>query len=109
MIEVKCPFNPTEHAMNLRLRTQDQFKEYHDEYYPQIQMQLLCSGREWCDFVSFDPRVVNDEFKLHVLRIYRDVQMLYDMEYRIIEAVKLRDGMMEEVVLGRGGLRSEKL
>jgi len=107
MIEVKCPFNPTEHAMNLRLMTQERFKEYHDEYYPQIQMQLLCSGREWCDFVSFDPRVVNEEFKLHVLRIYPDIDMIENVKHRINEAVKLRDSMMEEVLLCRSTIRVE--
>lgn len=99
MIEVKCPFNPTEHAMNLQLNTQEDFKEYHDEYYPQIQMQLLCSGRMWCDFVSFDPRVVREELKLYVLRIYPDKEMLDNMKNRIVEAVKLRDMMLEKALL----------
>ena len=99
LIEVKCPFNPTEHAMNLQLTNQEEFKEYHDEYYPQIQMQLLCSGRAWCDFVSFDPRVVREELKLHVLRIYPDEEMQDNMKHRITEAVKLRDAMLEKALL----------
>lgn len=105
MIEVKCPFNPTEHAMNLLLTTQEDFKEYHDEYYPQIQMQLLCSGRAWCDFVSFDPRVVREELKLKRLRIFRDEEMLDNMTYRITEAVKLRDEMLEKALLKRDDAR----
>jgi hypothetical protein len=27
-----------------------------DKYHKQMQFQLACSGRAWCDFVSFDPR-----------------------------------------------------
>lgn len=100
MIEVKCPFNPTEHATNLLLTTCQDFKEYHDEYYPQIQMQLLCSGRLWCDFVSFDPRVVREELKLKRIRIYPDEEMLLDMSNRITEAVKLRDDMLSKALLG---------
>ena len=26
------------------------------EYFRQIKMNLLCTGRKWCDFVSFDPQ-----------------------------------------------------
>jgi len=30
-----------------------------DEHRPQMLAQLACSGRRWCEFVAFDPRVKN--------------------------------------------------
>lgn len=97
MIEVKCPWNPAEHVNNMLIVDQSAFKAYHDDYYPQIQMQLLCSGRSWVDFVSFDPRCVNDAHKLHVIRIYRDDAMIQELEYRILEAVNIRNEMLNVI------------
>ena len=28
-----------------------------DEHKPQMLLQLACTGRQWCDFVGFDPRI----------------------------------------------------
>lgn len=42
-----------------------------DDYFPQVQMQLWISDREWCDFVGYDPRVKNG-LKLFIIRVYRD-------------------------------------
>lgn len=97
MTEIKCPFNPTNHTANMLIIDQKAFSDYHKVYYPQIQMQLLCSGRSWVDFVSFDPRCVNDAHKLHVIRIYRDDAMIQELEYRILEAVKIRNEMLNVI------------
>lgn len=39
-----------------------------DEHKPQICAQLLCTGRAWCDFVAFDPRVQAASRRLFVAR-----------------------------------------
>ena len=44
-------------------------KACHDYYY-QIQTQLYCTGRQWCDFV------VRTDKDLHIERIYRDESWL---------------------------------
>ena len=38
-----------------------------EEHKPQMIVQLMCTGREWCDFVSFDPRVKGPK-RLFVIR-----------------------------------------
>ena len=53
LIEIKCP-NSTTHIETLRRGT------YDDEYLPQMQWQMACTGRQWCDFVSYDPRLPED-------------------------------------------------
>jgi hypothetical protein len=97
VLEVKCPWNPTEHVRNMMLADQTAFKAYHDDYYPQIQMQLLCTGRKWCDFVSFDPRCVREEHRLHIIRIERDEEMIEVLKYRISEAVKERNKILQTI------------
>ncbi|SPU26477.1 putative phage-type endonuclease [Candidatus Bartonella washoeensis] len=49
LIEVKCPRSAT----HMRFCIDDKIKP---EYHAQMQFQMACTGRKWCDFVSFDPR-----------------------------------------------------
>lgn len=37
------------------------------KYVPQMALQLACTGRQWCDFVSYDPRMPEDH-RLFVVR-----------------------------------------
>jgi putative phage-type endonuclease len=65
MLEIKCP------------NTTTQIKRFIDnvglpsDYKPQVQCQLWVSEREWCDFVSFDPRIDVNAGYIRT-RVYRD-------------------------------------
>lgn len=50
LIEIKCPTTPKHLSWVIA-------GEVPDEHKPQMLAQLACTGREWVDFVSFDPRV----------------------------------------------------
>lgn len=65
MTEIKCPFNPTNHIFAM---TSDRVP---DEHIPQIQSNLWITGREWCDFVSFDPREASPR-DLYIKRVFPD-------------------------------------
>ncbi len=80
LIEIKCPTTATQVRRALS-------KEYHTDYKAQIQMQLWVSGREWCDFVSFDPRLNCDASYLQE-RVYRDEEYIKEMEKRIAQFVE---------------------
>ncbi len=49
LIEIKCPFS---------LRQEGEHKSINDQphYYAQVQFQLWCTEREWCDFWQWSPR-----------------------------------------------------
>lgn len=64
LIEVKCP-NTATHIETLLTNTVDR------KYLLQMQFQMACTGRVWCDFVSFDPRLPA-EMHLWIKRILRD-------------------------------------
>ena len=49
LVEIKCP-NSATHMETLVSRKIPQ------KYIPQMMWQMSCTGRNWCDFVSFDPR-----------------------------------------------------
>ena len=55
-----------------------------EEYGPQVQWQMACTGRTWCDFGSYDPRVP-DEMKLFLVRIARDDAVFAIMEEQVGE------------------------
>ncbi|WP_335954040.1 lambda exonuclease family protein [Acinetobacter higginsii] len=61
-IEVKCP-DTTTHLNTLLT------KQVPDEYIPQITSQLSCTRREWCDFISFDPRL-EPELQIIIIRVF---------------------------------------
>ncbi|WP_151738830.1 lambda exonuclease family protein [Acinetobacter junii] len=61
-IEVKCP-DTTTHLNTLLT------KEVPEEYIPQIASQLACTRREWCDFVSYDPRL-EPELQIIIIRVF---------------------------------------
>ena len=49
LVEIKCP-NSATHLDTLITR------KIPTKYVPQMMWQMICTGRKWCDFVSFDPR-----------------------------------------------------
>lgn len=64
LIEIKCP-NTSTHIDTLLGGAVP------GKYVTQIQWQLACTGRAWCDFVSFDPRMP-ENMQLFVKRVTRD-------------------------------------
>lgn len=64
LAEFKCP-NTATHIKTLRGGKIDR------TYRLQMQWQMECTGRAWCDFVSYDPRLP-PEMALHVERVERD-------------------------------------
>ena len=75
LIEIKCPFNSGVHIETL-------LGGMPKEHVAQVQGQLWITGRQWCDFVSFDPRMP-EPLQLHIQRIPRDAAFIADLESRI--------------------------
>ena len=75
LIEIKCPYNSAVHIETL-------LRGMPDEHIPQVQGQMWITGRQWCDFVSYDPRMP-EPLQLHVQRIQRDPGFIADLEARI--------------------------
>jgi len=64
LVEIKCP-NTATHIDTLLTGTVPA------KYVTQMQWQMECTGRLWCDFVSFDPRMP-ESMRLFVHRVRRD-------------------------------------
>lgn len=57
------------------------------DHLPQVQGQMWITGRQWCDFVSFDPRLP-EKMQLHIERIKRDGEYIAKLEKEITEFIK---------------------
>jgi len=75
LVEIKCP-NTATHIDTLLTQTVP------GKYITQMQFQMACTGRQWCDFVSFDPRMPT-KAQLFVKRVYRDDGFIKEMESEI--------------------------
>lgn len=72
LIEIKCPETPT-HIEYLENR------EIPRDYQLQMLWQMACTGRAWCDFVSFDPRLP-ENIQLFKERFQRDEARIKEIE-----------------------------
>jgi putative phage-type endonuclease len=75
LIEIKCPYSTAVHIETL-------LNGMPADHIPQVQGQLWITGREWCDFVSYDPRMP-EALQLHVQRIQRDEAFIADLEAKV--------------------------
>jgi len=76
LVEVKCPNTATHIATLLG-------EKVPAKYVTQMQWQMAClPARQWCDFVSFDPRMPAD-LQLFVQRVERDDDMIAELEREV--------------------------
>ena len=77
LLEIKCP-NTATHIETLLSQSVP------GKYNTQMQFQMACTGRQWCDFVSFDNRLP-DELQLFVKRVPRDNEFIKQMEDEVVK------------------------
>jgi hypothetical protein len=86
VIEVKCPANSAYHVMFL-LMDDDDLKERKD-YFAQVQMNMLCTGKQKAYFVSYDPRMTDPSHKIRIMEVKYDEEFIETLKERIAEAEK---------------------
>ena len=62
-----------------------------------MQFQMACTGREWCDFVSFDNRLP-EELQLFVKRVLRDDTYIKLMESEIVQFIAELDDKINKLM-----------
>ncbi len=75
LIEIKCPKTTTQIDYYLK-------GDFPSTYKAQVQGQLWVSEREWCDFVSFDPRI-NGSASYFEVRVHRDEEYISELNKQI--------------------------
>jgi putative phage-type endonuclease len=72
LIECKCPQTATHIETLLGCSVPA-------KYEAQMQWQMACTGRAWCDYVSYDPRLP-ESMRLFVRRLNRDEKRIAELE-----------------------------
>lgn len=75
LVEIKCP-NTATHIDTLLGQA------IPGKYQTQMLWQMACTGRQWCDFVSFDPRLP-EAMRLFVQRLPRDDARIAELEAEV--------------------------
>lgn len=87
LIEIKCPSTTTFIAWKLAGVVPEQHK-------PQMLAQLACTGRKWCEFVAFDPRV-KVGMQLFIRRFEPTAEEIKEVETAAIQFLKEVEEMFE--------------
>jgi putative phage-type endonuclease len=75
LIEIKCP-NTSTHLDTVLASTPP------TQYVAQMQWQMACTGRQWCDFISYDPRLP-EKMQIFIQRVMRDDAMIENLEKEV--------------------------
>ena len=76
LVEIKCPNSAT------HIETLDG-ANVPAAYVTQMQWQMACTGRKWCDFVSYDPRMP-EWGRFFCVRVHRDDAVIADLEREVV-------------------------
>lgn len=89
LLEIKCP-NCATHLDTLLGRSVPA------KYLTQMQWQMACTGRAWCDFVSFDPRMPA-HMQIFVARVARDDKLISELEQMVADFLAELDAEIGEL------------
>jgi putative phage-type endonuclease len=82
MVEIKCPSSST--ALEVWLTHSQGGNPVDAKYYAQMQWQMRCAGRQWCDYVVFDPRMPS-KAQLFICRVERNADWLKTTEDEVVK------------------------
>lgn len=98
LVEIKCP-NTATHLDTLLGQSVP------GKYVTQMQWQMACTKRKWCDFVSYDPRLP-EKMQLYVERLYRADDKIEELEIAVAAFLRELDDKVDALKSRYGDLRT---
>ena len=89
LVEIKCP-NTATHIDTLLSQTVPK------KYLDQMMWQMICTGREWCDFVSYDPRMP-EHLQLFIKRIPFDAEYANTLNTEVSKFLEEVDSTIDKL------------
>jgi len=91
--EVKCPYNSANHIQNIlgskESNAQEWLKENREDYYLQLQFNMLCTGLKEGIFISYDPRAVKQKHSIAIINIKFDEPLIEKLLFRLDAAIAI--------------------
>jgi putative phage-type endonuclease len=88
IIEIKCPNTTTHIDYILKNKPPTTYKA-------QIQGILWVTGRQWCDFISYDPRMKSRKY--FCLRIQRDEEYINNLDSQVLIFLDELQELMDKI------------
>ena len=87
LIEIKCPTNKTytQYLLDGKIKP---------EYYSQMQMQMMITGRAWCDYVVYNP---NFKKSIVIKRVYPDDAEIERIINGLAKGTEMIKGIVNDV------------
>jgi len=92
IIEIKCPDSNTFTGYLLG----DSIVK---GYMAQIQGNLWILDRSWCDFIVYDPRVIREDLRIHIMRVDRDDEYISKIAQAVDRALINYGAMLNKLGL----------
>jgi YqaJ-like viral recombinase domain len=89
LVELKCPQAPQHLALLLG-------ETINGDYITQVQWQMACAGRAWCDVVSYCPSFP-PAMRLWVRRVPRDAKFIGELEREITQFIREIDQKVDRL------------
>jgi len=96
VLEIKCPFTSEKHIDHLLCKTPQDVFDVAPKYYYQMQAEIIATGRNWADFVSYDPRY-DERNCLKVIRIPKDEAVCAEILQRVEAATLILDEIIQKI------------
>jgi putative phage-type endonuclease len=94
LIEVKCPYVSSNHFSYLLIKSKEDFLRIKSEYFWQCVSNMVVTNRQWCDFITFDARVLPE----YIMGTYRLERKECEEEIKfLLERVELAGSYMNEL------------
>jgi len=90
ILEIKCPFNPSNHIRTLIT------EQVPSKYIYQVHGNIMVTESDHCDYVSFDPRMIEDSLKMVIIRVDRDESIIKEIKDRIHEVSDYMRALIEK-------------
>lgn len=89
LVEIKCPNTATHLDYLLG-------KGVPSKYKPQMAWQMACTGRKWCDFVSYDPRL-SERHQLFIVRYTPEEGYIESLEGEVRKFLEEVDNVIKQL------------
>lgn len=90
IIEIKCPFDPANHVRTLITN------EIPAKYFYQVHGNIMITDSDYCDFISYDPRMQSESLQLVIIRVERDEKVIQEIQERIKEVADFMRSLITE-------------
>jgi hypothetical protein len=100
IIQVKCPWNYTNHINNGLIESQEYFKKNYKQYYWQCQSDMMITESEFCDFVSYCPEIA-DNLKMFIFRIEANIEDMQLLLSKINQAGEFMNNLYNQLTNDR--------